>query len=64
MIQSVRTSHPISDYGKDSPEVEEGETHSDRGKEYARSREVILVIKTLPNRVPPTNTVCVDSDLG
>src|SRR5258708_32699674 len=37
--------------------------YSDGGEQYARTGEVVLVIKTLPDGVPPANTVRIDGDL-
>ena len=46
-----------------SPKLEEGKTYSDGCEQYARSREEVLVIETLPNGEPPPNTVCIDGNL-
>jgi len=37
--------------------------YSDSCEQYARSGEKVLVIKTLPDGVPPANAVCIDGDL-
>ena len=39
-------------------------TYGDGGEEYAGSGEEVLVIKALPDRVPPANAVRVDGDLS